>query len=121
MLISTPVYGEEKRDFYKNIDVFLFPTIYQTETEGLVTLEALSAGVPVIAYGRACISENLIQGGIIVPTDQDFVAISTKQLINWSRNRSALKDASKAAFKRARHLYLTAQSELRIVIDYFQS
>ena len=41
---------EELAYFYSVTDVFVFPS--KTETQGLVTLEAMMAGVPVVAIGE---------------------------------------------------------------------
>ena len=38
-----------------NIDLLIFPTRYTNETEGIINHEAMSRGVPVIAYGRGAI------------------------------------------------------------------
>lgn len=45
--------------YYQNMDVFVFPTLFE-ESLGLVALEALSCGVPVIAPSIGAISEYLI-------------------------------------------------------------
>jgi glycosyltransferase involved in cell wall biosynthesis len=42
------VYGEEKWDRMKQADLFIFPTY--NEAFGLVAIEAMSTGIPVIAY-----------------------------------------------------------------------
>lgn len=54
-----PVAGDSKFSFFADIDVFLFPSLYRNETQGIVNLEALAAGVPVIAYGLCCIPSDL--------------------------------------------------------------
>lgn len=45
--ITGPLYGEELADVYAAADVFVFPSV--TETLGLVILEAMATGVPVVA------------------------------------------------------------------------
>lgn len=70
------VYGHSKKEFFERIDVFAFPTLYATETQGLVNLEAMGAGVPVVAFDRGRIGEDIgSTGGIAVPVDQDFCAV----------------------------------------------
>jgi glycosyltransferase involved in cell wall biosynthesis len=68
-----PVSGETKEAFFENIDVFVFPTRYRTESFGLVLLEALMRGVPVIAPERGCVCVfRQVEQALIVPLDQDF-------------------------------------------------
>jgi len=50
-------HGEDLASHYASGDLFLFPSL--TETFGNVTLEALSSGVPVIAYDYAAAREHL--------------------------------------------------------------
>ncbi|MGV8833395.1 MAG: glycosyltransferase family 4 protein [Devosia sp.] len=54
-----PVGGASKLKFFADIDVFLFPSLYRNETQGIVNLEALAAGLPVVAYGQCCIPSDL--------------------------------------------------------------
>lgn len=54
-----PVSGKAKLDFFADIDLFLFPSLYRNETQGIVNLEALAAGLPIIAYGLCCIQSDL--------------------------------------------------------------
>lgn len=53
--------------------MFLFPTTFRNEAQSLVVLEAVAAGVFVIAYGSAFIP-SLLKGGaaLIVPCEIDF-------------------------------------------------
>ena len=82
------------QQFYDNIDVFLFPSAYEHEAEPLVVIDAVSAGVPVIATDRGCIGYLLgITGGRVLPAE-DFVAQSVKQIATWARDPARLSDAS---------------------------
>lgn len=66
-----PVYGKKKVEFFSSIDIFLFPSLYNNETQGIVNLEALAAGVPVIAYGLCCVPSDLVGMGcrVVDPSD----------------------------------------------------
>ena len=81
-----PLYGAAKSRFFEDIDLFLFPTRYDNETEGLVNLEALRAGVPVIAYGRGCIPEIVdADCGLVVPPADAFVQAALVHIRDWRR------------------------------------
>ena len=52
--------GSELAEHYASADLFLFPSL--TETFGNVTLEAMSSGLPVVAYEHAAAKELITQG-----------------------------------------------------------
>ena len=96
-----PRYGIEKDEFFRNIDVFVFPTSYPNETEGIVNHEAMSHGIPVIAYGRGCIPEIIGSDcGLIIQPEKPFAANALEQIEYWIENSAALEAASKAAADR---------------------
>jgi len=76
------VAGKEKIDLYFNSDIFVFPTYYRFETFGLVNLEAMQAGLPVITTARGAIPE-IIEDGIngFMVKEQDPVDLAEKILI----------------------------------------
>ena len=55
-------YGDEKRDFFENADVFVFPTYYHNETFGLVNLEAMEFKLPVISTDEGGIPDVIKDG-----------------------------------------------------------
>lgn len=59
--------GNEKSDFYAKAKAFLFPIEWE-EPFGLVMIEAMACGTPVIAYGRGSVPEIVKDGetGFIV-------------------------------------------------------
>jgi glycosyltransferase involved in cell wall biosynthesis len=63
------VVGDEKLRIFSNSDIFIFPTYYKLETFGLVNLEAMRAGLPVISTNHAAIPNIVIDNytGFIVP------------------------------------------------------
>lgn len=103
-----PKFGHEKFLFYDSIDVFIFPSTY--DSEGLVIHEAMSRGVPVIANARACIRE-IVSGsvGMLVNDKSSFVSMAISMLKCWLANPELLERASAAAimqFSDARDLNL---------------
>jgi glycosyltransferase involved in cell wall biosynthesis len=75
------IFGQEKDGFYRDIDVFIFPTQYIHEAQPTVVFEALAAGCQVISFERGCIRGQVQDEGLVVPQDRDFIAES----IDWLR------------------------------------
>lgn len=63
-----PVSGESKMRVLAEADILAFPTFYSYETLGLVLLEAMQAGLPVVTTRRASIPEIITDGvnGLLV-------------------------------------------------------
>jgi len=72
-----PAYGPVKHKAFETADIFCFPTFYPMETFGIVNLEAMNAGLPIITTDHANIPEIVVDGwgGILVPK-QDPVALA---------------------------------------------
>ncbi|WP_042688573.1 glycosyltransferase family 4 protein [Azospirillum sp. B506] len=111
-----PVHGESKDAFYRDIDVFVFPTQYRNEAQPLVLFEAMAAGVPVLAYERGCIGSDIPADGL-VPRNTDFVRAATPILSAWADDREALAAASAQTLTRARVAYETSRTGLDLLLD----
>jgi glycosyltransferase involved in cell wall biosynthesis len=98
-----PVFGDDKRQFFDEIDVFLFPT--KTESWGLVLNEAIAAGVPVITVDRGCTS--MVVGedaGLLVGRNDSFCQPAVEQIERWIDDHESYRRASQAAVLQARRL-----------------
>lgn len=93
-----PKYGNEKRKFFDDVDLLLFPSKYSHEAEPLTVLEAMAHGVPVIATARGCLPE--IVAGLVVPAGRQFVPAATEQIRRWVASPEEFIEASRAAMKR---------------------
>jgi len=85
--------------FYKRMDIFVLPSIY--EGFGIVLLEAMAAGVPIVATNVDGIKEVVINGesGILVPPkNPEAIAEAVMQIIN---NPQLKKKFIEAGLKRA--------------------
>jgi glycosyltransferase involved in cell wall biosynthesis len=95
------IVGDAKAQLLANADLLVFPTFYYYETLGLVILEGMQAGLPVIATHRASIPE-IIQDGIngLLVEEQDATDLEAKieQLANNPSLRAQMGAANRARF-----------------------
>ncbi len=113
-----PVYGEDKTQFYRDIDVMLFPTKYYNEAQPLVINEALSAGVPVISFERACIPRQIgDEGGVVVQQDPVlFIHLAVDILTEWAGDWEKLRQAKVLAAHRGRYLLQRSRRQLESLL-----
>jgi glycosyltransferase involved in cell wall biosynthesis len=115
-----PLYGTEKDRFYRELDIFLFPTNYANEAEPLVVYEALREGVYVIACDRGAISEMLRHGAGLVFAGSEIVelaAINIKKLID---DRGALAEVQKLSLSQAQRIRSSSRTELEKLLSRMQ-
>lgn len=68
---------DEKWRFFAQLDYFLFPTLHPHETQSSVAPEAMSAGVPVVAYDHRFVGEMVgEEGGLLIPTSAHFATVA---------------------------------------------
>jgi glycosyltransferase involved in cell wall biosynthesis len=111
------IYGAEKASFFRDIDIFLFPTRYVNEAQPLVMLEALAAGVPVIATARGCIPDDLGAGGTLVDPVTEYATAAVPILTACLSDRSRITTLSTAALDRATELHRSASQALHDLIE----
>lgn len=78
-----PVYGEEKARLFSEADIFVFPTL--DEAFGLVALEAMMAGLPIVASRTGAVPDLVEEGknGFLVePGDTVALADAMQKLIS---------------------------------------
>lgn len=99
---------EEIPAYYKAADLFGFTSA--AETQGIVTMEALSAGLPVIAVNAVGTRDNVAnnQQGFLTGDDVDEFANAILALID---NPDLRKQFSQAAVKRAQEFDISIQTE----------
>jgi glycosyltransferase involved in cell wall biosynthesis len=84
-------------NLYADADLFVFPS--PTETCGLVALEAMACGLPVIGAHAGGVLENVrhgINGMLVTPGDAESFAAETVALVRDSHRRNAMSQAARA-------------------------
>jgi glycosyltransferase involved in cell wall biosynthesis len=104
-----PVYGDEKDRFFRDIDVFLFPSRYKNEAQPLVVIESLAAGVPVVAIARGCLTDDLADTGTLALTSDEFIDCVLFVVTQIVKSPDWLRKASGCATQRAQALTLISE------------
>jgi len=88
--------GETLGAAYASADAFIFPS--RTETLGLVLLEAMAAGCPVVAArsgGIPDIVTDSINGYLFDPHDPEGAVTATKRLLETQSERELLRERAR--------------------------
>lgn len=95
------VSNNDKTNFFRQVDILLFPTNYVNEAEPLVIHEAMSYGIPVIAQSRGCINQMIdSNSGIIVLNRDEYIEVAFEKISNWIMNQNELNIFKKQSFDR---------------------
>lgn len=95
------VVGQAKIELFRSADIFAFPSYYPNEGHPYVVLEAMAAGLPVVATAHAAIAETVLEGetGILVPArDSGRLASALRRLALDARLRTRLGAAGRERF-----------------------
>ena len=99
------LHGDEVSQAFATADVFLFPS--RSETLGMVILEAMASGTPIISVRSEPIEEQIDNGinGIIYDTEEELLAavhtlLNDKELYETIR-RNGLESASSQSWENA--------------------
>ena len=84
--ILGPVYGEDKDCLFNDADIMVFPTSFEKETFGIVNIEAMMWGIPVISSPKGAIPEIIRDGvnGFIV--DPNNLPLLVDRVLTLVRN-----------------------------------
>ena len=111
------VEGQEKADFYANIDVFLFPTRFRQEAQPNVIFEAMSYGACCISVRRACIPEMYdSDAGIIVDDIDSYVPAVCDFVSRVQHMPSTLAEFKQAAYRTVQAKRLLALGQFETMI-----
>ena len=115
-----PLYGAQKERFYRQLDVFLFPTNYVNEAEPLVIYEAMRHGVHVIACDRGSIAEMLGNGAGLAVAREQIVESAAARLAQFNDDRDALADAKRKSLQQADRVRCASQVALESLLACMQ-
>lgn len=93
--------GLELASAYASADAFVFPS--RTETLGLVLLEAMAAGCPVVAARSGGIPDIVtdgVNGYLFEPTDAEGAIIATKRLLETQGEREKMRENARKEAER---------------------
>jgi len=102
------VRGKRLIDYYRGADLFVFAS--KTETLGLVVIEAMAAGLPVVCLGEMGVTEVMKPGdtGIFAPEDPVGFAEAMLKVLEDRALRERLREG---ALRRARELSTEAAAK----------
>jgi len=95
--------GDEKFAPYRRADVFCFPTFFSSESFGLVLLEAMACGLPIVATrwrGIPSVVADGKTGFLVEPRDADALADQLAKLAHDPPLRERMGRAGRAKFER---------------------
>jgi glycosyltransferase involved in cell wall biosynthesis len=114
------VYGAQKEQFYRQLDVFVFPTNYVNEAEPLVIYEAMRQGVHVIACDRGSIAEMLRNGAGFAFSNERIVEAATAQIAKFNDDRPALLAAKRKSMQQAQRVRCASKLALENLLASLQ-
>ena len=108
VLLPGYVRGKRLIDYYRSADLFAFAS--KTETLGLVVIEAMAAGLPVVCLGEMGVTEVVEDGvsGLFAPEDPRGFAEVMLEVLENEALRRRLREG---ALRRARALSTEAAAE----------
>ncbi|HSJ05450.1 MAG TPA: glycosyltransferase family 4 protein [Longimicrobiales bacterium] len=96
------VTGDAKTELLRSADIFCFPSYYPNEGHPYVVVEAMAAGLPVVATAHATIGDTVLDGetGILVPPrNPEALATALASLVKAAGERSRLGHAGRRRFE----------------------
>lgn len=93
--------GQELASAFASADAFIFPS--RTETLGLVLLEAMAAGCPVVAARSGGITDIVtdgVNGYLFDPTDERGATVATRQLLEYGEKREQIRQQARQEAER---------------------
>ncbi|MCR5670962.1 MAG: glycosyltransferase, partial [Butyrivibrio sp.] len=92
---------EQMQELYDTADVVVMPSMVE-ESFGLVALEAMAMGMPLIVSDSGALPEVVGDSALIAKREGDYISNLAKAMENLAGSADLTKDLGKRAFERAR-------------------
>ena len=119
VIFLNAVSDEELVALYHAADMFVFPSTNRAETWGIVQVEAMACGLPVICTelgtGTSFLNQHNVTGLVIEPNNSQVLQVAIQQLIDDPALRQRLGTAGQ---KRA-HEVFSRQAMVRQMLDFY--
>jgi rhamnosyl/mannosyltransferase len=94
VVFTGPVSDSDLRALYRTADVFVLPSVARTEAFGVVQVEAMAAGVPVVSTnlptGVPWVNQDGVTGFVVTPGDADALADGIRRVLGDAALRARL-------------------------------
>lgn len=109
-----PVPPAEVDEFYRRLDLFVFPSTFVHEAEPLVVMEAARCGVPSVAFAVGCVPALVPRADLLVPVGDDFAAAAARVagVLRTAKDGDATRQAVVAHFTERRRAALDDQRDM---------
>ena len=111
---------EELVPYYRLCDFFVLPSVYRAEAFGIVQLEAMASGKPVISTnldsGVPFVNKNMVSGLVVEPKNAEELSEAIKKLINNKKLRDKFGRNGK---KRVEKLF-TEEKMIKKTLDVYR-
>lgn len=107
-------YGKEKESFFKDADLFVFPTFYANECFPLVLLEAMQYGLPIVTTDEGGILDIVDDGqnGLICKKESsESLANAIQELLS---DKAAMRRMGLEGMKKYKEMFVLNKFENRI-------
>jgi glycosyltransferase involved in cell wall biosynthesis len=97
--------GENKRRLFEENDVFCFPTFYSAESFGIVLIEAMAFGLPIVTTRWRSIPELMPEGypGLVEPKDPQAISDALETILR-AENSPQLRSRFLSRFTEAHYI-----------------
>ncbi|MFC2166813.1 glycosyltransferase family 4 protein [Acidobacteriota bacterium] len=118
------IYGSQKEKLFQKSDIFVFPSHYPFEAFGLVNIEAMQVGMPVITTNIGALSEMVLDGRtgyIIPPKNPEILSEKINLLVNDPKLRRKMGKEGKERFNTMYSFDAYSSNVQEILLDLFQT